>query len=154
MVSNKVSRLRIRIKLMARRIGKTTAGKSEKKGISRRGFIQLVGAGALATTVGDVGKPSPVASRRSGRKGGDGPGQPAGQRPKRHRLQDRTPLVLCWTSSARKLGLTGPEDGVRPRGMRRLHGPDRRPAALRLPDPGPGGGRKGDHHGRGAFEGR
>ena len=31
-----------------------------RKGISRRGFIKLVGAGALATTVGDAVKPGPV----------------------------------------------------------------------------------------------
>jgi xanthine dehydrogenase YagT iron-sulfur-binding subunit len=37
------------------------AGK-ERKGISRRGFIKLVGAGALATTVGDAVKPGRAAA--------------------------------------------------------------------------------------------
>ena len=33
-----------------------------RKGISRRGFIKLVGAGALATTVGDAAKPGRIAA--------------------------------------------------------------------------------------------
>jgi len=40
-----------------------------KKGISRRGFMQLVGAGALATTVGNVAKPLPAAAAEGSAKG-------------------------------------------------------------------------------------
>jgi xanthine dehydrogenase YagT iron-sulfur-binding subunit len=40
------------------------------KGISRRGFMQLVGAGALATTVGNVGKPLPAAAADVAEEGG------------------------------------------------------------------------------------
>ena len=39
------------------------------KGISRRGFIQMVGAGALATTLTDVGKALPVEAAEVAEKG-------------------------------------------------------------------------------------
>ena len=41
----------------------------EKKGMTRRGFIQLVGAGALATTMADMTKPLPAASAGVTEKG-------------------------------------------------------------------------------------
>lgn len=41
----------------------------ERRGISRRGFIQLVGVGALASTAGDVLKPGPTASAEVTEKG-------------------------------------------------------------------------------------
>jgi xanthine dehydrogenase YagT iron-sulfur-binding subunit len=41
----------------------------KRKGISRRGFIQLVGAGALATTLADVGNASPPVAARTTEKG-------------------------------------------------------------------------------------
>ena len=43
--------------------------KQKPKGISRRGFIQLVGAGALATTLADMGKTSPTAGAEVAEKG-------------------------------------------------------------------------------------
>jgi xanthine dehydrogenase YagT iron-sulfur-binding subunit len=39
---------------------KADHNRQERRGISRRGFIQLVGVGALASTVGDVVKPAPT----------------------------------------------------------------------------------------------
>jgi xanthine dehydrogenase YagT iron-sulfur-binding subunit len=41
----------------------------ERRGISRRGFIQMVGAGALATTLGGVGKASPAGAVEAVTKG-------------------------------------------------------------------------------------
>jgi xanthine dehydrogenase YagT iron-sulfur-binding subunit len=41
----------------------------EQKGISRRGFIQLVGAGALATTLADVANASPPVTDKSAEQG-------------------------------------------------------------------------------------
>jgi len=41
----------------------------KKKGISRRGFIQLVGAGTLATTLGGVGNASPTTAAATVEKG-------------------------------------------------------------------------------------
>ena len=127
-----------------------------RKGISRRGFIKLVGAGALATTVGDAVKPGRAAAAatdaevtETGRNPQD---QPSRQRPAPP-AQGRASLV----PPGRPPGKTGADRfkaRLRPRRMRRLHGTHRRAAALRLFDAGPGGGRERDHHRRGADEGR
>ena len=130
------------------------SGKRTRKGISRRGFIKLVGAGALATTVGDAVKPGRAAGggREVTAEGRNRPDHPSCQRPAPP-AQGRASLVAPGRPPG-KTGADRPETRLRPRRMRRLYGPHRRAAALRLSDPGPGGGGEGDHHRRGADEGR
>jgi xanthine dehydrogenase YagT iron-sulfur-binding subunit len=80
-----------------------------RKGISRRGFIQLVGAGALATTLGDVSKPSPVGAAEVADKGEMVPVslQVNGRR-HRFKVESRWSLLDVLRE---KLGLTGPKLG-------------------------------------------
>ena len=121
----------------------TTDRKRTMPGRSGKGFrgadsCKLVGAGALATTVSDAVKPGRAAAAAApcggDRNGGNGPDQPARQRPAPP-VQGRAPLVSAGGSPG-KTGADRRETRLRPRRMRRLHGPDRRPAALRLSDPG------------------
>ena len=137
-----------------KRIRQMTSGKA-RKGISRRGFIKLVGAGALATTVGDAVKPgraAAAADARGDREGRNRPDHPPRQRPAPPG-QGRAPLVAPGRPPG-KTGADRSETRLRPRRMRRMYRSYRRPAALRLSDPGPGGGGERDHHRRGADEGR
>ena len=81
-----------------------------RKGISRRGFIQLVGAGALATTVvGDLGKPLPAAAAEVAEKGEmvHVSLQVNGRR-HRFKVEPRWSLLDVLRE---KLGLTGPKLG-------------------------------------------
>ena len=81
-----------------------------RKGISRRGFMQLVGAGALATTVvGDLGKPLPAAAAEVAEKGEmvHVSLQVNGRR-HRFKVEPRWSLLDVLRE---KLGLTGPKLG-------------------------------------------
>jgi xanthine dehydrogenase YagT iron-sulfur-binding subunit len=81
-----------------------------RKGISRRGFMQLVGAGALATTVvGDLGEPLPVAAAEVAEKGEmvHVSLQVNGRR-HRFKVEPRWSLLDVLRE---KLGLTGPKLG-------------------------------------------
>ena len=80
-----------------------------KKGISRRGFIQLVGAGALATTVGDVGKPLPAAAAQVAEKG-EMVRVSLQVNGRRHRFKIE-PRWSLLDVRREKLGLTGPKQG-------------------------------------------
>jgi xanthine dehydrogenase YagT iron-sulfur-binding subunit len=87
---------------------KDTKGQ-ERKGISRRGFIQLVGAGALATTLADVGKPLPSGAADVTEKGEmvHVSLQVNGRR-HRFKVESRWSLLDVLRE---KLGLTGPKLG-------------------------------------------
>jgi xanthine dehydrogenase YagT iron-sulfur-binding subunit len=80
-----------------------------KKGISRRGFMQLVGAGALATTVGQVGKPVPAAAAEAAEKG-ERVQVNLQVNGKRHRFKIE-PRWSLLDVLREKLGLTGPKLG-------------------------------------------
>jgi xanthine dehydrogenase YagT iron-sulfur-binding subunit len=80
-----------------------------RKGLSRRGFIQLVGAGALATTLGDVSKSSPVGAAEVAEKGEmvHVSLQVNGHR-HRFKIEPRWSLLDVLRE---KMGLTGPKLG-------------------------------------------
>jgi xanthine dehydrogenase YagT iron-sulfur-binding subunit len=80
-----------------------------KKGISRRGFMQLVGAGALATTVGQVGKPVPAAAAEVAGKG-EMVQVNLQVNGKRHRFKIE-PRWSLLDVLREKLGLTGSKQG-------------------------------------------
>jgi len=84
-------------------------GKQGRKGISRRGFIQLVGAGALASTVGDVARPAPAAAAEVAEKG-ETVRIGLQVNGKRHRLKVE-PRWSLLDVLREKLGLTGPKLG-------------------------------------------
>ena len=80
-----------------------------KKGISRRGFIQLVGAGALATTLYDGGKPVPALADGAIEKG-----EMVHVRLQVNGRRHRFKVEPRWTLLdvlRDKLGLTGPKLG-------------------------------------------
>ena len=83
--------------------------RQERKGISRRRFIQWVGAGALATTVGEVGKPLRVTAAEVVEKGEmvHVNLQVNGRR-HRFKVEPRWSLLDVLRE---KLGLTGPKLG-------------------------------------------
>jgi xanthine dehydrogenase YagT iron-sulfur-binding subunit len=80
-----------------------------RKGISRRGFIQLVGAGALATTLGDVSKASSLGAADVAEKGEmvHVSLQVNGRR-HRFKIEPRWSLLDVLRE---KMGLTGPKLG-------------------------------------------
>jgi xanthine dehydrogenase YagT iron-sulfur-binding subunit len=85
----------------------------KRKGISRRGFIKLVGAGALATTVGDAVKPQRAAAAATAADVTD-PGETVRitlrVNGRRHRLKVE-PRWSLLEVLREKLGLTGPKLG-------------------------------------------
>ncbi len=80
-----------------------------RKGISRRGFIQLVGAGAIATTLGDVSKSSPVEAAEAAEKG-EMVHVSLQVNGRRHRFKVESRWTLLDVLRE-KLGLTGPKLG-------------------------------------------
>ena len=96
-------------------MGKDGADDNRKarKGISRRGFIKLVGAGALATTVGDPVKPGRAAAAASAADVTE-PGETLRitlrVNGRRHRLKVE-PRWSLLDVLREKLGLTGPKLG-------------------------------------------
>lgn len=85
----------------------------ERKGISRRGFIKLVGAGALATTVGDAVKPGRAAASASDAdviEQGETVRISLRVNGRRHRLKVE-PRWSLLDVLREKLGLTGPKLG-------------------------------------------
>jgi xanthine dehydrogenase YagT iron-sulfur-binding subunit len=85
----------------------------KRKGISRRGFIKLVGAGALATTVGDAVKPGRAAAAATAADVTE-PGETVRitlrVNGRRHRLKVE-PRWSLLEVLREKLGLTGPKLG-------------------------------------------
>ena len=102
---------------------KADTGK-KRKGISRRGFIKLVGAGALATTVGDAVKPGGAAAAAAPAEVTE-PGETiritlrVNGRRHRVKVEPRWSLLEVLRE---KLGLTGPKLGCGrgPPGLHRI----------------------------------
>jgi xanthine dehydrogenase YagT iron-sulfur-binding subunit len=92
---------------------KTDDTGKRRKGISRRGFIKLVGAGALATTVGDAVKPGQAATAAGAAEvveGGETLRITLRVNGRRHRVKVE-PRWSVLDVLREKLGLTGPKFG-------------------------------------------